>query len=62
MSWFTLQERKPPYGKMIIVHTDKGIGVGKFGPNDELTEVILDGNTQYSKHDLIKWMPLPEAS
>lgn len=47
---------------MIIVHTDKGIGVGKFGPNDELTEVILDGITQYSKHDLIEWMPLPEAS
>jgi len=61
MKWFTLEERKPPYGKMIIVHTDKGVGVGKFGPYDELIDVIIDGNTQYSRHELIKWMPLPET-
>ncbi|NIG74943.1 DUF551 domain-containing protein [Klebsiella sp. Ap-873] len=64
MKWISVGDALPETRaqfQMVLVATDKGIGVANYNKINEFCNVMLNGNKQYSRLQISHWMYLPEA-
>jgi len=61
MKWIKVGDAtKPPLGKLVIVFTDKGVGVSRYRGDDDFEFLLLTHTlTQFNRFDVTHWMPMP---
>jgi len=63
MNWISVAERLPETTaeqQMVIVATDKGVGVADYNKINGFNNVSLNGSTQYMRQNITHWMPFPK--
>lgn len=64
MKWISVGEALPETRsqfQMVIVATNKGIGVASYNRINGFYNAILNSGTQYSRLEITHWMYLPDA-
>lgn len=64
MNWISVGDGLPETRsqfQMIIVATDKGVGVANYNKINGFDSVLLNGGEQYSRPNISHWMYLPAA-
>lgn len=60
MKWTSTESEKPEPQRLLIVSTDKGLGVATYNPIYKSFDVLrVEGNTQYGNYVISHWMYLP---
>ncbi|PKE30951.1 hypothetical protein CWS43_09730 [Rahnella sp. AA] len=63
MKWISVGDSLPETRsqfQMVIVASNKGIGVANYNKVNGFERVVLNGGTQYSRLEISHWMYLPE--
>ncbi len=63
MQWVSVGEALPETRsqfQMVIVSTNKGIGVASYNAINGFYDAILNGGKQYSRLEISHWMYLPD--
>jgi len=61
MIWISVDDKLPDASQLVIVSTEKGVGVARYDKFNGFNSIILNGNTQYSRLAVTHWVPLPLA-
>jgi len=64
MNWIGIDEKMPEtthHHQMVIVSTDRGVGVARYDRFNGFNNITLNGSTQYGNLSVAHWMPFPSA-
>lgn len=64
MNWISVGDAMPETRsqfQMVIVATEKGVGIANYNTINGFCNVNLNGGTQYSHNNISHWMYLPKA-